>query len=93
MNWIVKIEDNKLQRIRVSYKPLVNSFVICGQIKSDMIWVDLVQKQCSSEVTLEELVNIFEEVITEINLKVSEIIKWDDIFKNKLTTIKIIEEE
>ena len=93
MNWIVKIEDNKLQRITVSYKPFINTFVILGQVKSDMIWTSLVQKECSSEVTLEELVIIFDEVINELNLKLAEIIKWNDIFKNKLSTIKIVDEE
>jgi hypothetical protein len=96
MNWIVKIEDSKNQRINVIYKPQINSFLIKGQIKGDRyetVWVDLIQKQCSSGVTLEELVNIFEEVINEINQKLNHISEWDDIFKNKLTSIKIVEEQ
>lgn len=94
MNWIVKIEgeENKNKRIRINFKPLNEQIHFFGEYRIKNEWnIFSYKKYDKIQISLEEIQENMEIVLTEMNKRVDEyenlnkgfsVLKWIGIDKN-----------
>ena len=70
MEWIVKIENQKLQRIVVRFMPITEKLEIVGQYKINVTWNTLYVDSSPMDITLEELQEIFFSVAKELQKRI-----------------------
>jgi hypothetical protein len=90
MEWIIKIEEKKDQRILVRYLPGENGVIFIGQYRYAMNWVDFVTSEIIAPnriIYFKETETILFYVATMLESKVIELEKLKQIFK----TIELIE--
>jgi len=73
MEWIVKIEGETNQRIRIDFKPLINKLRFCGQYKpKNKEWVTFTIIITETNLTLENVQVIMFDLIKVLKERVSD---------------------
>ena len=67
MEWIIKIEDDNKQRIRIEFNPMLELIIFFGEIKiKGNQWTIFSQIDNKMEISLEEIITNIERIIIKM---------------------------
>lgn len=72
MNWIIKIENEPKQRIKVTFLPLAEIVTITGEFKSKNDWVVFSSRNHNMKIDLEQLQIEMSRVVEEMRKRINE---------------------